>query len=118
MDKLRYPKMHPHTEFEIPTSNNMRYAPDMIILKTMTEVKVTVTLKWYTALGFPKMHPHTKLGIPTSKNIGDMHQTQWMDEQTDGGTVQLRYASFEYPKQTLELVDDKIFTFYAQTFCL
>ena len=25
--------MHPHTKFEIPTSNNMRYAPDTIILK-------------------------------------------------------------------------------------
>ena len=30
---LRYPKMHPHTEFGIPTSNNKRYAPDKIILK-------------------------------------------------------------------------------------
>ena len=31
---LRHPKMHPHTEFEIPTSNNMRYALNTIILKT------------------------------------------------------------------------------------
>ena len=30
---LRNPKMHLHTKFEIPTSNNMRYARDMIILK-------------------------------------------------------------------------------------
>ena len=40
---LRDCKMHPHTKFEIPTSNNMRYALDMIILKTMSEVKVTET---------------------------------------------------------------------------
>ena len=41
---LCHPKMHPHTKFEIPTSNNMRYALDMIILKkTRSEVKVTVT---------------------------------------------------------------------------
>ena len=32
--KLRHPKMHSHTKFEIPTSNNMRCALDMIILKT------------------------------------------------------------------------------------
>ena len=31
---LPHPKMHSHTTFEIPTSNNMRYAPDTIILKT------------------------------------------------------------------------------------
>ena len=31
---LRHPKMHPHTKFEIPTSNNMRYVPDTIILKS------------------------------------------------------------------------------------
>ena len=48
--KLRHPKMHPHTKFEIPTSNNMRYARDTIILKTRSEVKVTVTRKWYVAL--------------------------------------------------------------------
>ena len=40
---LCHPKMHPHTKFEIPTSNNMRYAPDTITLKTRAEVKVTVT---------------------------------------------------------------------------
>ena len=42
---LCHPKLHPHTKFEIPTShnNNKRYAPDTIILKTSSEVKVTVT---------------------------------------------------------------------------
>ena len=53
-----------------------RYAPDTIILITMSEVKVTVTRKWYVTLRHPKMHLHTKFGIPNSKNIGDMHQTQ------------------------------------------
>ena len=40
---LRHPKMHPYTKFEIPTSNNMRYAPDTIIFKTRSEVKVCDT---------------------------------------------------------------------------
>ena len=66
---LCYPKMQSHTKFEIPTSNNMRCAPDMIILKTRSEVKVTVTQKWFVTLRHPKMHLHTKFGIPTSKNI-------------------------------------------------
>ena len=49
---------------------------DMIILKTRSEVKVTVTQKWYTTLRYPKMHPHTKFGIPHLKNIRDMLGTQ------------------------------------------
>ena len=54
----------------------MRYAPDTIILKTRSEVKVTVTRKWNMTLCHPTMHLHIKFGIPISKNIGDMHQTQ------------------------------------------
>ena len=75
---LCHPKMHPHTKFEIPTSNNMRYAPDTIILKTRSEVKfkVTVTQLWYATLRHPKMHPHTKFEIPTSNNIRDMLRTR------------------------------------------
>ena len=38
---LPHPKMHHLTKFETPTSNNMRYAPDMINLKTRSEVKVS-----------------------------------------------------------------------------
>ena len=49
---------------------------DMIILKTRSEVKVTLTRKWYITLRYPKMHPHTKFGIPNSKNIRDMLRTQ------------------------------------------
>ena len=45
-----------------------RYAPDTIIIKTRSEVKVTVNRKWYVTLRHPKMHIHTKFGIPTSKN--------------------------------------------------
>ena len=40
---LRHPKMNPYTKFEIPISNNMRYALDIIIPKTRSEVKVIVT---------------------------------------------------------------------------
>ena len=82
-ETLPYLKMHPHTTFEIPTSNNMRYAQDMIILKTRSEVKVKVTPKWYVTLRHPKMHPHIKFGIPTLKNLGDMHRTR---SGTDGRT--------------------------------
>ena len=65
----------------------MRYAPDTIILKSRSEVKVkvTVTRKWYATLRHPKMQPHIKFGIPTSKNIGDMHRTRsGTDGRTDG----------------------------------
>ena len=48
----------------------------MIILKTSSEVKVTVTHNWYMTYHHPKMLSHTKCVIPSSKNIGDMHQTQ------------------------------------------
>ena len=70
-------KMHLHTKCGIPTSKNVRdVRHNSIVLKTSSEVKVTVTRIWYVTLCHPKMHLHTKFGIPTSKNIGDMHQTQ------------------------------------------
>ena len=52
-----------------------RYAPDMIIQKTRSEVKVnkvTVTETWYATLHYLKMQAHTKFGIPTSNNVGDI----------------------------------------------
>ena len=65
----------------------------MIILKTRSEVKVTVTQKWYATLRHPRMYLLTKFGIPASKNIGDMDQTRKQDGRTDGQTVRLLYAS-------------------------
>ena len=62
---------------------------DMIILKTRSEVKVTVTRKWYATLRHSKMHPHTKFGIPTSKNIGDMDRTR----KRDGRTPNIKYRA-------------------------
>ena len=47
-----------------------------LLKKTRSEVKVTMTCKWYVTLRHPKKHLHTKFGIPISKNIGDMHQTR------------------------------------------
>ena len=75
---IRHSKMHLHSKFGIPTSDNKRYAPDIIILKTRSEVKfkVTVTCKRYMTRHHPKMHPHTKFGIPISNNIRDMFWTQ------------------------------------------
>ena len=52
-----------------------RCAPDTIIVKTRSEVKVTVTRKWNVILRHPRVHLHT-FGIPIPKNIGDMSQTQ------------------------------------------
>ena len=51
-----------------------RYAPNNIILKSRSKVKVTVTQKWFVTLRHPKMHLHTKFGIPISNNVGDMHK--------------------------------------------
>ena len=52
----------PHT---IPTSNNKGdNATDTIIREMRSEVKVTVTQRWYATLRHPKMHPHTKFEIP------------------------------------------------------
>ena len=67
-----------HQIWNFYLKENKRCAPDTctIILKTRSEVKVTVTRKWYVTLRHPRMHLHTNFGIPTSKNIGDMHQTQ------------------------------------------
>ena len=75
---LCHSKMNPHTKFEIPTTNNMRYVPNRIILKTRSEVKVKITgtWKWNVTLHHPMMHSHTKFGIPSSKNIRDMFRTQ------------------------------------------
>ena len=69
---LCHPTMQPNIKFGIRSSNN---APNMIILKTWSKVKVTETQKWYETLGHPKMHPHKVFGIPTSKNIEVMHKT-------------------------------------------
>ena len=55
---------------------------DTIILKTRSDVKVTVTQKWHVTSRHPKMHLHTKFGIPISKNIGEMHQTQCSFQET------------------------------------
>ena len=44
-----------------------RCAPGTIILKTRSEVKVTVTRKWYMTLRYPRMQLHTKFGIHISK---------------------------------------------------
>ena len=62
----------------------------MIILKTKSEVKVTVTQKWYATLRHPKMYPHNKFEILISKNVGDMHRTR---SGTDGRTERVLYAS-------------------------
>ena len=53
-----------------------RYALDTIILKTRSEVMVTVTLKRYVTLRHPKMHIQTNFGIPILKKIRGIFRTQ------------------------------------------
>ena len=75
---LRHPKRNQRTKFGIPTSSNIGYALDTIILETRSEVKVKVTPKWYLTLPHQKLHPHTKFGIPTCNNIRDMLRTGFL----------------------------------------
>ena len=84
--------MHPHTKFEIPTSNNIR---DMLRTRLFQKLgqrsrSRSRDPKRYATLRHPKMYPHTKFGIPTSKNVGDRLRTR---SRTDRRTVQLLYAS-------------------------
>ena len=70
-DTLPFQEAYTHQIWNAYLKEHKRYAPDTIILKTRSEikVKVTVTQKWYVALCHPKMHLHTKFGIPISKNM-------------------------------------------------
>ena len=69
----------------------------MIILKTRSEVKVTVTRKRFVALCHSKMHLHTKFGIPITKNIGDMDQTQFLETRSKVTVTQLWYGTLHHP---------------------
>ena len=77
---IRHSKMHSHTKFGIPPSNNKRDMLQIYLFKK--EVKVTVTCKWYTTLHHPKMHPYTKFGIPISNNLRDMFWT-WIQTRSE-----------------------------------
>ena len=90
---LCHPNMHLHTNLGIPISKKIGdmhrtqsgtdgWTDIVITIKTKSEVKVTVTRKWYVTLRHPKIHPQTKFGIPTSKNIEDMHRHE--GGRTDG----------------------------------
>ena len=66
-----------HTHCQFLPQEYRRYAPDsMRILETWSEVKVTLTHKWYATLFHLKMHAHTKFGIPISNNTRDRRQTR------------------------------------------
>ena len=80
-----YRRYAPATKRDGRTDRRM---DSVITILTRSEVKVTVTRKWYATFRHPKMHPHIKFGIPTSKNKGDMHRTQ---SGADGRTVRLLY---------------------------
>ena len=63
---IHHSKMHSHTKFGIPTSNNIRYTPDTIILNPRSEVKfkVTVTCKWYRHSTTQRCIHTPNLGFP------------------------------------------------------
>ena len=73
--------MHPHTKFEIPTSNNIR---DMLRTRLFSKLgqrsRSQGPKKWYATLRHPKMYPNTKFDGRT-------------DRRTDGRTVLLLFAS-------------------------
>ena len=70
------PKMHSHTIFGIPTSNNIGYENNFS--RPEARCQGQVTWKLYVTLCDPKMHSHTIFGNPTSKNIADyMLRTQF-----------------------------------------
>ena len=103
-----------------------RYAPDtkpdgrtdiVITIKTKSEVKVTVTRKWYATLGHPKMHPHSKLGIPTSKNIGDMHRTKRGGRTDSAITICLPKFLWEHKKRLQGLKLQIFFSFINLNLC-
>ena len=91
---LHHLKKHPHTKFEIPTSNNIRYAPDTIILKTRSEVKVIVTLNGTRHSAIPRcIHtPNLEFLPQRILEIWTGHESG-TDGLTDGRTVRLLYAS-------------------------
>ena len=68
-DALSFKDAATHQMWDSSSNDIEKNAPSMIILKTRSEVKVTVTQTRYATLGHHKTHPHTKFGIPTSKNI-------------------------------------------------
>ena len=61
-----------------------RYAPDMVLLELLPEIKVTMTHKQSGILSNPRMYLHTKFGIPMSNNIEDILRRlvilEWMPE--------------------------------------
>ena len=92
---LRHPKTHSHTKFEIPASNNIRrYAPETIILKTRSEVKVKVTKtrKWYVTPSSQHASTH-QIWNSYLKEYRRYAPDTKRDGRTDGRTVRLLYAS-------------------------
>ena len=56
---LCHPKMNLHIKWNSHLKEYKRYAPDTIILKTRSEVKVKLNQKCYVTPCHPKMHLHT-----------------------------------------------------------
>ena len=87
------------------------FAPDLMpILEPRSEVKVTVTRKWYVTIRHFKMHSHTKLpskmhlhtkfGIPTLKNVRDVLQTRILKNRSkvNATVTRIWYVTLRHPK--------------------
>ena len=87
------------------------FAPDLMpTLEPRSEVKVTVTVKWYVRIRHFKMHSHTKLpskmhlhtkfGIPTLKNVRDVLQTRILKTRSKVNVTVTRiwFVTLRHPK--------------------
>ena len=117
---LRHPKLHPHI-WDSYLQKYKRYALDTIIIKSRSEVKVTVTRKWYTTFHHRKMLPHTKSGIPISNNKRYAHDTIIIKTRSKVKITATRkwYVTLRHPKihiQTkLEIPTSKSIRYMLQT---
>ena len=68
--------MHPHTKFEIVTSNNVGdYVVDTFFSRIEAIGQVHNNLKQYATFHYPNMYP--QYGISVSYSIGDMLPTRF-----------------------------------------
>ena len=73
---LNHPKLHSHTKFGIPFSNNIR---DLLLTQLLLKLGQRSRSQWPENNIWDSTIPrciYTPIGIPTSKNIRDMLQTQ------------------------------------------
>ena len=66
------PKIYPHTNFRIPTSNYIQFCSGLDLARTFTRGQVHRDLETVGDSPGPKMYLYTKYGTATINNIGDL----------------------------------------------